>query len=91
MYVIKCFLSLTGPVASIVCHRWSHRTSTILGGIITSTGLFLSAFSTSVNYLIVTFGVISGNTLIALALIEMGSTKYKQLQGFRMRRALDSP
>ena len=43
--------------------HFGARKSGVFGGVLFSGGLLLSVFATSVNYLIITFGVVSGKFL----------------------------
>lgn len=51
---------LSGPIASYLTDRYGCRKVTIVGSIMASIGFLLSAMSTSMEMLFVTFGVIAG-------------------------------
>ncbi|XP_013386020.1 monocarboxylate transporter 9 [Lingula anatina] len=53
-------LLLTGPVCSVIVDRFGCRVTAMLGGAIAAVGLFLSVFATSLMYLYVSFGIITG-------------------------------
>lgn len=51
---------MSGPIMSNLVDRYGCRSMTILGGVISGLGFFLSAFCNSVECLYMTFGVLSG-------------------------------
>ncbi|XP_074658123.1 monocarboxylate transporter 12-like [Tubulanus polymorphus] len=51
---------LSGPVSGIMCDRLGYRIVTIISGIAAGTGLILSAFAPNIQWLILTYGLISG-------------------------------
>lgn len=51
---------LSGPVMSALVDRYGCRSMTILGGIISTIGFVLASISTSLEMMMVTFGVIAG-------------------------------
>lgn len=51
---------ILGPFASALTTRFGCRTMTIIGGIISSVGLFLSSYATSIEMLCITFSAIVG-------------------------------
>ncbi|KAI5698488.1 hypothetical protein M8J75_007623 [Diaphorina citri] len=51
---------LSGPIASFLTDRYGCRKVTILGGILAAIGFILSSFTSSINVLLVTFGIIAG-------------------------------
>ena len=53
-------MSLTAPVASSLCTRFSCRTITAVGAIFAVVGIICSSFSTSIYLLYVTMGVCYG-------------------------------
>ncbi|XP_013386015.1 monocarboxylate transporter 13 isoform X2 [Lingula anatina] len=53
-------LCLSGPVSSIVSERFSCRVVVMVGGLTACAGLVLSAFATSISYLYVTLGILTG-------------------------------
>ena len=60
--------SFSGPVGSMIINKWGHRTCTIVGGILASAGIVLSSFATSVLYLILSFGILTGKLNVLLNL-----------------------
>ncbi|XP_006824242.1 monocarboxylate transporter 12-like [Saccoglossus kowalevskii] len=50
----------TGPLISILNNKYGTRPLVVIGGVLSSTGIFLSAFVSSVNALVITYGVIVG-------------------------------
>lgn len=62
-WIGSIFLSvplLSGPIMSNLVDRYGCRRMTIIGGLLSGTGFILAAFSTSVEMLYWTFGVIGG-------------------------------
>ncbi|XP_013414089.1 monocarboxylate transporter 13 isoform X2 [Lingula anatina] len=53
-------LNVAGPVAGVISQKFSCRFSVIIGGLLVSTGLVVSAFATSVYYLIASCGLLVG-------------------------------
>lgn len=51
---------LSGPVMSALVDRYGCRSMTILGGIISTLGFVLASVSTSLEMMMITFGVIAG-------------------------------
>ncbi|KOB75862.1 Monocarboxylate transporter 14 [Operophtera brumata] len=51
---------LSGPVMSALVDRYGCRSMTILGGIISTIGFVLASVSTSLEMMMITFGVIAG-------------------------------
>ncbi|XP_050428933.1 monocarboxylate transporter 12-like isoform X2 [Adelges cooleyi] len=51
---------LAGPLGCILCEPSSHRAITVWGGLLASTGMFLSSFANSVPYLYLSYGVMVG-------------------------------
>ncbi|ESO90698.1 hypothetical protein LOTGIDRAFT_163976 [Lottia gigantea] len=58
--LFSSLLQLAGPVASLIVNYFSCRTSVMLGSMLMSLGLVLSSFGNSIEYLMITFGIISG-------------------------------
>ena len=54
-----CFTS-TGLVVGVMVQHFGPRNCGVLGAVLFSMGLVLSAFVTSIGHLIVSFGIISG-------------------------------
>ncbi|XP_026750894.1 monocarboxylate transporter 14-like [Galleria mellonella] len=51
---------LSGPIMSALVDRYGCRSMTILGGIISTLGFVLASISTTIEMMMVTFGVIAG-------------------------------
>ena len=51
---------LTGPVASGLTNKYGCRAVCIVGGLIASVSFFIASFSTSINFLMLTYGVMAG-------------------------------
>lgn len=51
---------LSGPVMSALVDRYGCRSMTILGGIISTIGFVLASISTTIEMMMITFGVIAG-------------------------------
>ncbi|KAG7302535.1 hypothetical protein JYU34_012453 [Plutella xylostella] len=51
---------LSGPIMSALVDRYGCRSMTILGGIISTLGFVLASISTSLEMMMITFGVIAG-------------------------------
>ncbi|CAB3253075.1 unnamed protein product [Arctia plantaginis] len=51
---------LSGPVMSALVDRYGCRSMTILGGIISTLGFVLASISTTIEMMMITFGVIAG-------------------------------
>ncbi|TMS01436.1 monocarboxylate transporter 12-B [Larimichthys crocea] len=58
--LVDCTTMLCAPVGSLVGNRWSCRVSVMLGGLLSSCGLLLSSFSTSLELLYFNMGVLTG-------------------------------
>ncbi|KAM4525506.1 monocarboxylate transporter 12-B-like isoform 2-T2 [Odontesthes bonariensis] len=82
--LVDCTTMLCAPVGSLVGNRWSCRLAVMLGGVLSSCGLLLSSFSTSLELLYISLGVLTG---LGFAL---SYTPAIALVGcyFRQRRAL---
>lgn len=52
---------IVGPLASVSINRFNCRITTIVGGLIITIGCLASAFMTSLEWLIVTYSIITGN------------------------------
>ena len=55
--------STAGPLGSLIIHRWGHRVTMFVGGIVAALGLFISAFATNIYVVFVSFGVITGENM----------------------------
>lgn len=49
-----------GPLSGMLTNQFGHRNVSIVGGLLTMVGLFLSCLANDVNHLLVTFGIITG-------------------------------
>ncbi|XP_068585276.1 monocarboxylate transporter 12-B [Cebidichthys violaceus] len=58
--LVDCTTMLCAPVGSLVGNRWSCRVAVMLGGLLSSVGLLLSSFTTSLELLYLTLGVLTG-------------------------------
>ncbi|KAM4635935.1 monocarboxylate transporter 12 isoform 1-T2 [Discoglossus pictus] len=58
--IVDCTTMLCAPVGSYVSNHFSCQVGIILGGLLSSTGLILSSFATSLEYLYLTLGVLTG-------------------------------
>ncbi|XP_040922524.1 monocarboxylate transporter 12-B isoform X3 [Toxotes jaculatrix] len=58
--LVDCTTMLCAPVGSLVGNRWSCRVAVMFGGLLSSCGLLLSSFTTSLELLYVTMGVLTG-------------------------------
>ncbi|XP_041818833.1 monocarboxylate transporter 12-B-like [Chelmon rostratus] len=58
--LVDCTTMLCAPVGSLVGNRWSCRVAVMLGGLLSSCGLLLSSFSTSLELLYLGMGVLTG-------------------------------
>ncbi|KAJ8264377.1 hypothetical protein GJAV_G00148450 [Gymnothorax javanicus] len=58
--LVDCTTMLCAPLGSFIGNRLSCRIAVIIGGFLASTGLVLSSFATSLEYLYLTLGVLTG-------------------------------
>ncbi|KAJ8406837.1 hypothetical protein AAFF_G00297530 [Aldrovandia affinis] len=58
--LVDCTTMLCAPLGSFIGMRLSCRIAVILGGFLASAGLVLSSFATSLEYLYLTLGVLTG-------------------------------
>ncbi|KAE8590756.1 hypothetical protein XENTR_v10018193 [Xenopus tropicalis] len=58
--IVDCSTMLCAPIGSYVSNHFSCQVGIILGGVLASTGLVLSSFATSLEYLYLTLGVLTG-------------------------------
>ncbi|XP_053270283.1 monocarboxylate transporter 12-B [Pleuronectes platessa] len=58
--LLDCTTMLFAPVGSLIGTRWSCRGTVMLGGLISSCGLLLSSFTSSLELLYVFMGVLTG-------------------------------
>lgn len=55
-------VTFAAPLGSLIGNQLSCRVAVILGGFLASIGLVLSSFATSLEYLYLTLGVVTGKT-----------------------------
>ncbi|XP_053307115.1 monocarboxylate transporter 12 [Spea bombifrons] len=58
--IVDCSTMLCAPLGSYVSNHLSCQTGIMLGGLLAATGLVLSSFATSLEYLYLTLGVLTG-------------------------------
>ncbi|KAJ3607660.1 hypothetical protein NHX12_024711 [Muraenolepis orangiensis] len=58
--LVDCTTMLCAPLGSAVASRWSSRVSVVSGGLLSSFGLLLSSFCSSLEGLYLTLGVLTG-------------------------------
>ncbi|XP_045925476.1 monocarboxylate transporter 12-B [Micropterus dolomieu] len=58
--LVDCTTMLCAPVGSLVGNRWSCRAAVMLGGLLSSCGLLISSFATSLELLYLSMGVLTG-------------------------------
>ncbi|XP_028989686.1 monocarboxylate transporter 12-B [Betta splendens] len=58
--LVDCTTMLCAPLGSLLGNRWSCRAAVILGGVLSSCGLLLSSFSTSLELLYFSLGILTG-------------------------------
>uniref|UniRef100_UPI003AAFA220 monocarboxylate transporter 12-B-like n=1 Tax=Centroberyx gerrardi TaxID=166262 RepID=UPI003AAFA220 len=58
--LVDCTTMLCAPLGSLVGNRWSCRAAVMLGGLLSSTGLLLSSFTSSLELLYLSMGVLTG-------------------------------
>lgn len=58
--LVDCTTMLCAPLGSLVMNRWSCRVSVMLGGLLSSCGLLFSSFSSSLELLYFTMGILTG-------------------------------
>ncbi|XP_074519932.1 monocarboxylate transporter 12-B [Halichoeres trimaculatus] len=58
--LVDCTTMLCAPVGSLVGNRWSCRVAVMLGGLLSSIGLLLSSFCSSLELLYLSMGVLTG-------------------------------
>lgn len=58
--LVDCTTMLCAPLGSLVGNRWSCRVAVMLGGLLSSCGLLLSSFASSLELLYLTMGVLTG-------------------------------
>ena len=57
---ILCVLTVAAPLGSFIGNRLSHRAAVMMGGILSSAGLVLSSFATSLEFLYLSLGILTG-------------------------------
>ncbi|XP_062859262.1 monocarboxylate transporter 12-B [Trichomycterus rosablanca] len=58
--LVDCTTMLCAPLGSLIGNRLSCRVAVMVGGFLASSGLVLSTFATSLEYLYLTLGVLTG-------------------------------
>ncbi|KAL2083344.1 hypothetical protein ACEWY4_021117 [Coilia grayii] len=58
--IVDCMTMLCAPLGSFIGNRLSHRAAVMLGGILSSTGLVMSSFATSLEFLYLSLGIFTG-------------------------------
>ncbi|XP_069467425.1 monocarboxylate transporter 12 [Ambystoma mexicanum] len=58
--IVDCSTMLCAPLGSYVSNHFSCQVGIMIGGLLASTGLILSSFATSLEYLYLTLGVLTG-------------------------------
>ncbi|CAL8284971.1 unnamed protein product [Merluccius merluccius] len=58
--LVDCTTMLCAPLGSAIATRWSSRVSVVLGGLLSSSGLLLSSFCSSLEGLYLTLGILTG-------------------------------
>ncbi|KAG5262851.1 hypothetical protein AALO_G00279590 [Alosa alosa] len=58
--LVDCTTMLCAPLGSFIGNRFSCRVAVILGGLLASTGLVLSSLATSLEFLYLSLGVLTG-------------------------------
>ncbi|XP_028264536.1 monocarboxylate transporter 12-B [Parambassis ranga] len=58
--LVDCTTMLCAPVGSLVGNRWSCRMAVMVGGLLSSCGLLLSSFTTSIEMLYFSMGILTG-------------------------------
>lgn len=61
-YLTIFFVPMAAPLGSLIGNQLSCRVAVILGGFLASTGMVLSSFATSLEYLYLSLGVLTGKT-----------------------------
>ncbi|XP_067941068.1 monocarboxylate transporter 14-like [Watersipora subatra] len=51
---------ISGPIAGLFVTQYGCRRAAIMGGLITSVGMFISSFASSIEMLTITYGVLAG-------------------------------
>ncbi|XP_063077396.1 monocarboxylate transporter 12-B [Engraulis encrasicolus] len=58
--IVDCTTMLCAPLGSFIGNRYSCRVAVILGGLLSSTGLIVSSLASSLEYLYLSLGVLTG-------------------------------
>ncbi|XP_002737814.1 monocarboxylate transporter 12-like [Saccoglossus kowalevskii] len=82
-WIASIMMSMTffcSPIAAGLSNRFDVRRTIFLGGILSSAGLILSSFATSIPFLYITFGVITGAAygLVVVPTVLIISYYFKQ-------------
>ena len=59
------------PLANIIASWRGYRSAIMIGSITAGLGLFISAWTTSINWLIITYGIITGTENKCKFLLEL--------------------
>lgn len=60
MITLSMYCFFPAPLGSFIGNRLSTQATVIMGGVLSSAGLILSSFATSLEYLYLTLGVLTG-------------------------------
>ncbi|KAM4624479.1 monocarboxylate transporter 12-B-like [Polymixia lowei] len=58
--LVDCTTMLCAPLGSLIGNRWSCRVAVMIGGLLSSSGLLLSSFSPSLEFLYLSLGILTG-------------------------------
>ncbi|XP_043218208.1 monocarboxylate transporter 12-like [Amphibalanus amphitrite] len=58
--ILSGFYLIAGPFVSALANKFGFRVVTIMGAVISSLGFFISAYATSVDFLVITYGLVGG-------------------------------
>lgn len=82
--IVDSMTMLCAPLGSFIGNRLSHRAAVMLGGMLSFTGLVLSSFATSLEFLYLSLGIVTGMGFAlsytpAVAMVGMYFSKKKAL------------
>ncbi|XP_041920751.1 monocarboxylate transporter 12-B-like [Alosa sapidissima] len=82
--IVDSMTMLCAPLGSFIGNRLSHRAAVMLGGMLSVTGLVLSSFATSLEFLYLSLGIVTGMGFAlsytpAVAMVGMYFSKRKAL------------
>ncbi|XP_062375796.1 monocarboxylate transporter 12-B-like [Sardina pilchardus] len=82
--IVDSMTMLCAPLGSFLGNRLSHRAAVMLGGMLSSIGLVLSSFATSLEFLYLSLGIVTGMGFAlsytpAVAMVGMYFSKKKAL------------